>query len=92
MKYEGETYSFMFDFHSRDQFYKVIHTLNCECGKGNWTIKGRVLKSLKRIEKYSTFYKEYKEHICKEIIVPANNADIQAYLLFVHETTEWNKK
>ncbi len=86
MKYEGETHSFMFDFHSREQFYKIVHMLNGECGKGNWTIKGRVLKSLKRIEKYSSFYKGYKEHIRKEIIVPANKADVQAYLLLVHIT------
>lgn len=84
MKYEGETHSFMFDFHSRQQFYDIVHTLNRECGKGNWTIKGRVLKSLKRIEKYSSFYSGYQERIRKEIVVPAEKADVEAFLMFVH--------
>lgn len=84
MKYEGETHTFMFNFHSRQQFYDIVHILNRECGKGNWTIKGRVLKSLKRIEKYSMYYHGYQERIRKEIVVPVKNSDIEAYLMFVH--------
>jgi hypothetical protein len=41
-------HEFEFVFTNREQFYAVVNTLNKECGKGNWTIRGRVLKSLKR--------------------------------------------
>lgn len=84
MKYEGETHSFMFDFVSREQFYSIVHLLNQECGKGNWTIKGRVLKSLKRSEKYQSFYSSYKEVIRKEIVIPADKKELESYLMFVH--------
>lgn len=84
MKYEGETHSFMFEFTDREQFYNVVHLLNKECGKGNWTIKGRVLKSLKRVEKYSSYYSHYTEQIQKEIVVPKQNFEIEAYLKFVY--------
>lgn len=84
MKYEGEMHTFMFEFTDKEQFYNIVHLLNKECGKGNWTIKGRVLKSLKRIEKYSTFYVGYVETIKKEIVIPAANSELEAYITFVY--------
>ena len=44
------THEFKFKFTNRDQFYGIVRLLNAECGKGNWTIRGKVLKGLKRIE------------------------------------------
>lgn len=88
MKYEGDTHSFMFDFTSREQFYNIVHLLNQECGKGNWTIKGRVLKSLKRVEKYNAFYSSYKEAIRKEIVIPAEKKELESFIVFVHKGEE----
>ena len=50
------TYEFKFKFTNREQFYGIVRLLNNECGKGNWTIKGKVLKGLKRIELHSSAY------------------------------------
>jgi len=38
------THEFKFKFSTREQFYGIVRLLNAECGKGNWTIKGKVLK------------------------------------------------
>lgn len=78
------THEFDFEFTSREQFYAVVHLLNHECGKGKWTIRGRVLKGLKRVEKYQTFYTSFKDTIKKKIVVPAEHAHIEAMLRFVH--------
>jgi len=77
----ASTHEFEFAFTSRAQFYAVVNTLNKECGKGNWTIKGRVLKTLKRNEQYSSFMQSV---IQKTVVIPAQHAEMEAFLRFVH--------
>lgn len=77
----ASTHEFEFAFTSRAQFYAVVNTLNKECGKGNWTIKGRVLKTLKRNEQYGSWM---HTPIHKKVVIPAQNADMEAFLRFVH--------
>lgn len=76
------THEFEFVFTNREQFYAVVNTLNKECGKGKWTIKGRVLKSLKRAEQYT--WMSSTTAIRKVVVVPQEKADIEAFLRFVH--------
>lgn len=75
-------HEFEFVFTNREQFYAVVNTLNKECGKGNWTIRGRVLKSLKRSEQYS--WLSSNTAIRKVVVVPKEKADVEAFLRFVH--------
>jgi len=78
-----ESHSFMFEFYSREQFYGVVHLLERECGKGNWTIKGRVLKSLKHHEEMKAKYSWYQgapNGIKKEIVIPNEFTHLEALL------------
>lgn len=78
------THEFKFAFTSRDQFYAVVKFLNHECGKGNWTIKGKVLKGLKRIEQYSQYYKSYHNSVEKVVVIPEDKSYVEAMIRFVH--------
>lgn len=78
------THEFNFAFTSRDQFYAVVKFLNHECGKGNWTIKGKVLKGLKRAEQYKSFYTGYTNSVTKTVVVPEDRSYVEAMIRFVH--------
>ena len=80
------THEFEFAFTDRDQFYAIVRLLNQECGKGNWTIKGKVLKGLKRIEQHSQFYSGYTATVKKTVVVPADKCYVEAMIRFVHTT------
>jgi hypothetical protein len=77
-------YEFNFDFTTREQFYDVVRMLNQECGKRNWTIKGKVLKGLKRNENYNKFYTTPQYVIKKTVVVPAEMMYVEAMIRFVH--------
>jgi len=49
MKEKNAAHSFRVSIRDRDQFYKIVNWLNSNVGKGQdqWTMEGRVLKSLK---------------------------------------------
>ena len=49
-------YEFEFGFTSREQFYGIVKLLNQECGKRNWTIRGKVLRGLKRNERFQSYH------------------------------------
>ena len=83
------THEFKFKFSTREQFYGIVRLLNAECGKGNWTIKGKVLKGLKRIETTwggsyinSTSYTPYVE---KTVVVPEKYQHVDSILLFIYK-------
>ena len=78
------THEFEFAFTDRDQFYSIVRLLNQECGKGNWTIKGKVLKGLKRIEQHKRYYAGYTASVKKTIVVPAERMYVEAMIRFVH--------
>jgi hypothetical protein len=78
------THEFKFAFTSREQFYSVVKFLNHECGKGNWTIKGKVLKGLKRIEQYKQYYSSYDHSIEKVVVIPEDKSYVEAMIRFVH--------
>lgn len=78
------THEFEFAFTDRDQFYSIVRLLNQECGKGNWTIKGKVLKGLKRIEQHRQYYAGYTATIKKTIVVPEERMYVEAMIRFVH--------
>lgn len=80
------THEFEFAFTDRDQFYSIVRLLNQECGKGNWTIKGKVLKGLKRIEQHKRYYAGYAATIKKTIVVPEERMYVEAMIRFVHTT------
>jgi len=77
-------HEFEFGFTSREQFYSIVRLLNQECGKRNWTIKGKVLKGLKRIENHQQFYSNYSHSVKKTIVVPAEMMYVEAMIRFVH--------
>lgn len=77
------THEFSFSFTTRDQFYAIVRFLNHECGKGNWTIKGKVLKGLKRNEQYRG-YLTYAPAVTKVVVVPTEHAHVEAMIKFVH--------
>ena len=60
--------------------------LNAECGKGNWTIRGKVLKGLKRIEQtYGTLIAGYTPYVEKTVVVPEKHKHIESMLLFIYK-------
>jgi predicted ribonuclease toxin of YeeF-YezG toxin-antitoxin module len=77
-------HEFEFAFTDREQFYAIVRLLNQECGKGNWTIKGKVLKGLKRIETAPQFYINHKASVKKTVVVPADKCYVEAMIRFVH--------
>lgn len=77
-------YEFDFSFTSREQFYSIVRLLNQECGKGNWTIKGKVLKGLKRIEKTKALYAGYSVFVKKTVVVPKDKCYVEAMIRFVY--------
>ena len=81
------TYEFKFKFTNRDQFYGIVRLLNNECGKGNWTIKGKVLKGLKRIEQTSgaNFLPSYVQFVEKVVVVPSKHKHVESMLLFIYK-------
>ena len=80
------THEFKFKFTNRDQFYGIVRLLNAECGKGNWTIRGKVLKGLKRIEQtYGTLIAGYTPHVEKTVVVPEKHKHIESMLLFIYK-------
>ena len=80
------THEFDFAFTDRNQFYAIVRLLNQECGKGNWTIKGKVLKGLKRIEDHKKYYSHYTASVKKTVVVPAERQYVEAMIRFVHTT------
>lgn len=82
------THEFEFGFTNREQFYSIVRLLNQECGKGNWTIKGKVLKGLKRIEKHKSFYAGYHTSVKKTVVVPEEMMYVEAMIRFVHTDNE----
>ena len=82
------THEFDFEFTDREQFYAIVRLLNHECGKGKWTIKGKVLKGLKRIEQWKKFYSNYTSSVTKTVVVPAEMMYVEAMIRFVHTTEE----
>lgn len=51
------------------EFYKVVSVLNQHCGHGNWTMSGRPLRKVKRIDRHNRLAK-----MCA--IVPWDNPPI----------------
>ena len=81
------THEFDFNFANREQFYSIVRLLNKECGKGNWTIKGKVLKGLKQLERY-TMYPTTRVTIKKKVVVPAEMMYVEAMIRFVYTVEE----
>ena len=81
------THEFDFNFANREQFYSIVRLLNKECGKGNWTIKGKVLKGLKQLERY-TMYSTTRQTIKKRVVVPAEMMYVEAMIRFVYTEEE----
>lgn len=81
------THEFDFNFANREQFYSIVRLLNKECGKGNWTIKGKVLKGLKQLERY-TMYSTTRQTIKKRVVVPAEMMYVEAMIRFVYTVEE----
>lgn len=76
-------HTFAFDFYNREQFYDIVRMLNSECGHGNWTIRGKVLKNLKYKEELAKLYTmipESKFSITKDIVVPHEYQHLEALL------------
>jgi hypothetical protein len=40
---------------SQQEFYKAVGILNKECGHGNWTMSGRPLRKVKKVEMYNRY-------------------------------------
>lgn len=78
------THEFDFTFTDRNQFYSIVRLLNQECGKGNWTIKGKVLKGLKRIENYQKYYSSYSGNVTKTVVIPSEHTHVEAMIKFVY--------
>jgi len=76
-------HEFEFAFTSRDQFYAIVKLLNHECGRSNWTIKGKVLKGLKRIERFQ-WYATSPQSVKKTVVVPTDKCYVEAMIRFVH--------
>jgi|TARA_B100000035_G_scaffold312572_1_gene324353 hypothetical protein len=82
------THEFKFKFSTREQFYGIVRLLNNECGKGNWTIKGKVLKGLKRIEEMNGMYSgmsTYVPYVEKTVVVPKKQDHVESMLLFIYK-------
>lgn len=82
-------HEFDFKFANRQQFYAIVRLLNQECGKGNWTIKGKVLKGLKQLENYNRVSVKMPP-INKKVVVPADKCYVEAMIRFVHTVEESN--
>lgn len=78
-----QMHEFDFEFANREQFYGIVRLLNRECGKGNWTIRGKVLKSLKQLEKYK-LYPSTRPTIKKRVVVPEEMMYVEAMIRFVY--------
>jgi hypothetical protein len=83
------THEFDFNFANRKQFYDIVRLLNQECGKGNWTIRGKVLRGLKQLENY-TMYTTTRPTIKKKVVVPVDKCYVEAMIRFVHTVEESN--
>lgn len=83
------THEFDFKFANRKQFYDIVRLLNQECGKGNWTIRGKVLKGLKQLENYNRVSVTMPP-INKKVVVPADKCYVEAMIRFVHTVEESN--
>lgn len=71
--------TFNYGVGSRQEFYKAVSILNTECGHGNWTMTGRPLRKVKRVEMYNRVAR-----ICST--VPFDNpppAKLQTYNLTI---------
>tara|TARA_X000000950_G_C13875932_1_gene644833 strand:+ start:769 stop:1080 length:312 start_codon:yes stop_codon:yes gene_type:complete len=83
------TYEFKFKFTNREQFYGIVRLLNNECGKGQWTIKGKVLKGLKRIEQtYGANFlpsSSYVQFVEKVVVVPSKHKHVESMLIFIYK-------
>lgn len=81
------TYEFKFRFTNREQFYGIVRLLNNECGKGNWTIKGKVLKGLKRIEQSLGIYHQppFTQYVEKVVVVPQKHKHVESMLIFIYK-------
>ena len=80
------TFEFKFKFTNREQFYGIVRLLNNECGKGNWTIKGKVLKGLKRIEQEQQWsFSNYTPFVEKVVVVPSKYKHVESMLLFIYK-------
>ena len=79
------THEFKFKFTNRAQFYGIVRLLNAECGKGNWTIRGKVLKGLKRIETQGYWPSQFTPYIEKTVVVPEKDKHIESMLLFIYK-------
>ena len=80
-------YEFEFEFTTSEQFYGIVRLRNSECGKGNWTIKGKVLKGIKRLEKdmeMGYFKNTYIRSVNKNIVVPEKHKHVEAMIRFVY--------
>ena len=80
-------YEFEVKFTTREQFYGIVRLLNSECGKGNWTIKGKVLKGIKRLEKEKELGYAWGLNgpsVNKNIIVPEKHKHVEAMIRFVY--------
>lgn len=75
-------YEFDFVFTDREQFYGVVNTLNRECGKGKWSIRGKVLKILKQYEKGHR--RGASPSIKKTIVVPSDKMSAVAQIMFMY--------
>lgn len=90
-------YKFDFAFDSVDQFYAVVHLLNRECGKGNWTIQGKVLKHVKALDQgrqSSSYSKRYfnSVYVKRTIVVPEDKKDVEGFMLMTHGIDTTNKR
>jgi hypothetical protein len=63
LKEKRAAFSFRITIRDRDHFYKIIHWLNKNVGKGEekWTMEGRILKSIKSGKPVSPMIYIFKE-------------------------------
>lgn len=68
LKAQNAIHSFRVTVRDRDHFYKLVNWLNGNVGKGtkNWTMEGRVLKTLKAGKSASPMIYIFKEGFDKE--------------------------
>jgi len=63
------------------EFYQIVKILNSECGHGNWTMQGRPLRKIKRIETYNRIAMQHIQTHTLTIVVPDSKKSIQSRLL-----------
>ena len=73
---------------SCQEFYQIVKILNSECGHGNWTMHGRPLRKIKRIETYNRIATKHVIPLTFNtithtltIVVPDSKKSIQSRLL-----------